>query len=654
MKLSIFSIVSLLVVSSFCFAQEEYTSTQIKKYKQGIFEVITTKLEDKTEYIDEFPHDLIPFHIRNDKYYSVGTAFLVADKTFVSAAHVFGVGLKSLYSGNYALRDSNGKIFTIKKIEKFSDYRDFIQFTVKESTKDYYTFEFAEGSEAGDTVYAAGNALGEGVIFRKGTLTSYTYEPVDGKWKDIRFSAAASPGNSGGPLLNLNGQVVGIVTKKSNNENLNYAYPIDEFVKDTGEKAEFFTKQMGEFESSKRLMHGWEFETSLPKTMAKLREVSEKDFYQNAKDGRKKFVEKFENEIFPKHPNVAKYLKNQGSNSSLSIIDVNGNGEWLLYEGKNSQRIKISGKQSLWFAANDKFLGAYQFFLEKPENQTLKEFVSDPKGILDTFLVSVKWNRNIANTPVYIKSLGEPTETQRHTDVYGRKWQMAFWEDTYSDQGTMIYCLPVPRGVACDLVLESTAFTHLNKVAYKDNLHRIMLSYSADIEEWSEFLDLPKSMLPTFLRKAKVAIKDQRVTLNLGEFSGTFEDMQLTKDSSLYTSVKIEPDDITKLAITYFSLTPNVNEDSFYSVSKFYDLKEDASDSYSDFWKKFTTQTSPYDATVINEGESLTKRVNLNATGKADSAEDVGYLATCKLESKSGSEELVKSCDAFLNGLKDF
>ena len=62
--------------------KEELLSSQIKTLKKGIFEVVTLKLEDNTIYKDEFPKDLIPFHIRKDKQHSVGTAFLIDDYSF--------------------------------------------------------------------------------------------------------------------------------------------------------------------------------------------------------------------------------------------------------------------------------------------------------------------------------------------------------------------------------------------------------------------------------------------------------------------------------------------------------------------------------------------------------------------------------------------
>src|SRR5690606_41865411 len=63
-----------------------------------------------------------------------------------------------------------------------------------------------------------------------GLYTSDTPEQQDGRWKWMRFSAAASPGNSGGPLVNQDGKVIGVVMAKSPNENLNYALPIGELM----------------------------------------------------------------------------------------------------------------------------------------------------------------------------------------------------------------------------------------------------------------------------------------------------------------------------------------------------------------------------------------------------------------------------------------
>lgn len=647
----------VILFSSVAFSQEEYSSKQIKKYKNGIFEVITLKLEDNTVYKEEFPHKLVPFQVRNDKYYSVGTAFLLKDKTFVSAAHVFNIGQRSLLSENFALRDNKGNLFTITNVEKYSNYRDLIQFTVKESTSSYHKFEIAKAYEEGDIIYAAGNAHGEGVIFRKGTLTSFTYEPIDGKWKDIRFSAAASPGNSGGPLLNINGEVVGIVTRKSSNENLNYAFPIDKFLAFSTEKAEFFESQLGEFESSKSLTYEWNFSASLPKGIMELRKEAEKSLYDRFNTGRDEFVAKYKNDIFPDHPQISKYLKNQSNNDMFAIIDKNGNDEWLLYRPEDKRKIKISNNQSMFFTQSKKMLGSYQFFLEKPESENLAAFINNKKHVLDTFLTSMQWNRQIANTEVFITSYGEPFYEENYEDVYGRPWQMAMWQDTYADRGIILYCLPVPRGVICDFMETSISWLEVQKTGYKTNLHRMMLSYTAKLSEWSSFLELPQSLIPSVFRDAKVAFTDGKVEFKVGEFSGAMQDMKLTEESNLYVAIEIDPIKVNELVVHYFNLMPNLNEDGKFSVSKLYDLGEDASDGYNDFWSKFTQNQSPYNFEVLNEGKVISKKVNLGVKkenynhNKNKAIDGVGYLAVCTLQSELDIEELEKTCEAFINGL---
>ena len=648
------SVVLVLSLNTTLFANEEFTSSQIKTYKKGIFEVVTLKLKDNVVYKDEFPEHLLPFHIRKDKYISVGTAFLIDDNTFVSAAHVFSIGVHSLRADNMAVRDTKGNIFNIKRVEKYSNYRDLIQFTVDGDTSAYHKFTFAEDYEEGDVVYAAGNALGQGVIFRKGSLTSFTYETVDGQWKDIRYSAAASPGNSGGPLLNLQGEVIGIVTKKSNNENLNYALPIKEFQRFPSDKAEFFTKSMGEVESNQRLLFDWKFSTELPKTIAELRAESEQSFYNRFTLGRNEFVEKFEKELFPNHPNVIKYLKEQDNSYTFGVIEINGNGEWLLFSPDEEREIKITENQYLYYSSNDKMLGKFQFLLEKPENGSLADFLADRKGVLDTFLTSMKWNRKINNTEVYIESYGDPVYEETHTDKYGRTWLSTIWHDQYADRGIFTYCLPLPDGIACDLLESSIAAIKLHQSEYVNNLHRIMISYSAKLKGWKEFMELPGHLLPEHLKDSNFSSEYDEFNFKAGEFAGELSNLKLTEDSTLFVVNEIDPDDINKLIVASVTFKPNTFEDGMFYVAKLYDLGDQASEGSKDFWNKFSNSQPPYNNELIDEGKVKGRYINLDGVNAAFSGADkagVGYLAGCQVQSEVEVAELNESCDSFLKGI---
>jgi serine protease DegQ len=69
----------------------------------------------------------------------------------------------------------------------------------------------------GDEVYVVGNPFGLYSSMSAGVISGFnrTFRPPDSEETIqglIQFDAAANPGNSGGPLLNRSGHVIGIVT----------------------------------------------------------------------------------------------------------------------------------------------------------------------------------------------------------------------------------------------------------------------------------------------------------------------------------------------------------------------------------------------------------------------------------------------------------
>ena len=95
----------------------------------------------------------------------------------------------------------------------------------------------------GDNVFAVGNPLGELEYTMTGGMVSAldrdisTYDSATGSYTTInmfQIDAAVNSGNSGGPVYNSKGQVIGIVTAKYSNtgvEGLGFAVPINDAVK---------------------------------------------------------------------------------------------------------------------------------------------------------------------------------------------------------------------------------------------------------------------------------------------------------------------------------------------------------------------------------------------------------------------------------------
>ena len=61
-----------------------------------------------------------------------------------------------------------------------------------------------------------------------GIVSSVRDDPFSGGYKVIETDVASNPGNSGGPLINAKGQVIGIIASKlSRSQGLNFAIPIN-------------------------------------------------------------------------------------------------------------------------------------------------------------------------------------------------------------------------------------------------------------------------------------------------------------------------------------------------------------------------------------------------------------------------------------------
>ena len=94
------------------------------------------------------------------------------------------------------------------------------------------------GMKVGDEAYAIGHPLGLADSMSSGVISALNRSIPAGKGVVLKglmqFDAAVNPGNSGGPLLNRNGQVVGIVTALANPSEqgffvgIGFAVPIQE------------------------------------------------------------------------------------------------------------------------------------------------------------------------------------------------------------------------------------------------------------------------------------------------------------------------------------------------------------------------------------------------------------------------------------------
>ena len=168
-----------------------------------------------------------------------GTGFIVSqDGTIITNAHVV-----SDEEADYTVFTNDGEKYSAEVLARDS-FRDLAVIKIKlEGVKTFSTVELgnSDNLQIGQTVVAIGNALGEfrntvsvGVISGLGRQVTASGGGMVETLEDvIQTDAAINSGNSGGPLLNLNGEVIGInFAMAQGAENIGFAIPVNKAKKD--------------------------------------------------------------------------------------------------------------------------------------------------------------------------------------------------------------------------------------------------------------------------------------------------------------------------------------------------------------------------------------------------------------------------------------
>ena len=205
----------------------------LARVRAACFEVVTEKpAKDSLTYETPLNRDLEDYSVRTDKYYPRGTAFAISPTEAVTAAHVFDLMPASLVYRTLFIRDRSrggvaAQVWEVENIVALGEHRDYVVFTVKGKRFDTWLI-VDTGFVLNSTIFTAGDAYGEGIVIRDGTLLDETPEEEEGAWTYLKSSAAVNPGNSGGPLLTPNGDAIGIVL--SHRADICYSLPMREIV----------------------------------------------------------------------------------------------------------------------------------------------------------------------------------------------------------------------------------------------------------------------------------------------------------------------------------------------------------------------------------------------------------------------------------------
>lgn len=612
----VFIIQTLMILNS-CQQKEEgffLKKSVIKKIYPAIVEVVIPKNEDKDiVYQRPLPFDQLDYKQRNDKFYAIGTAFFIGPKRLISAAHVIPTDNYSTYK-EYKIRTSTGEVYEIDKIYRYSTYRDLIEFELKDYPKEIQPLKIQPKVEIGDMVYAVGNAGGEGISTRGGQVSTFTPEPVAGQWDYIRFSSPASPGNSGGPLVNYKGEVVGIIVMKNNSENLNFALPVTEIEKVSLKEANFLSRKLRVQDGMQVLTKDWKFATPLPSDLQGLRQkaIPHKDeFYATLIAD---FKEQFYPLLFPHNPRFRDSLLYQSLFSRMSRLDKDqALLEWTL----NPIPLKkiVVSKENILYHAKGEIFENLILFLSGPK-ETPQDLLQQPRTLLNRALKASGANRYMAGQRIPIEDHGSPNHTFQWKDRLGRVWYTSQWEVLYSDSLISTHCSPTPEGVYCllDHTSSEQKFNgHMHFV--KENILEINLSYRGNLEQWKNFLAKEnRNIIPEVLQGVELTQKKSLILLSFpkGPKLRLNQDESSSEHFRLTTLVSYDPSAPLQSDLQGIEVLFNKNSPEGFTLYQSYEAAEMAPDDVIERWNNIKAKEGLFNQEVHLDGDQNVIFLQLN------------------------------------------
>jgi serine protease Do len=617
-----------------------------QQIRAATFEVVQLKPpEGDVTYERPLPMELMPYQQRTDLYRSVGTAFAVGPNRYVTAGHVIALGVGSQF-GPPALRDGTGKVYPIDQVLEYSDHEDFAVLSLREPPKQVLYLKAGPKPELNDAVFAVGNALGEGVEIRDGVYTSDSPEEQDGKWNWLRFTAAASPGNSGGPLVDRHGQLVGVVLRKSPSENLNYALSIAQVLgakEGEGRVSSRTTIRLPIMDTAETLQLDEHF--ALPRGLP--------DFYKTwmnivetaTRRGSARLLAHNAAHVFPHGAGSERLLHDiQRSPFPQRVHEVQ-NGNWVI-NGAKPQSVQLEHNGFVEFTGD-------MIRMHAPDDVDLGALYGDSKLEMDLILKAYTLRRAIGTDSVRVTSLGKAKTDSAYTDAYGRVWQIRAWAIPYEDSMLTVIDLPTPEGFAGAFFRVPTGFWNLAMQQQQLLLDYVFLTMEGSLTRWQSYL-AQKGAHPKIFDSLELEIDgDRRVRFRSRRFELEVTPPLLKIGSSSVVRLNFafyHDRDAVVWDVAGLYAAEGPNSKNWILVLRRTAPPADLPDGFQSDWHKLTAREFPYNATISNEnGETL---ISTTASAAAVDGAKVLYGLRVVAEGAQAQEPMKSKLDMLQHSFK--
>ncbi|MEO8998069.1 MAG: trypsin-like peptidase domain-containing protein [Rhodanobacter sp.] len=636
---SAFCRLALLALIGLCGATAHAASLDpaaLPKIQAATFEVVAAKpVNDPLSYEKPLPLELLPYQERNDKYHSIGTAFAIDNNRYVTAGHVLLAGVGSLW-GPLSLRDADGHVYAIDKIEKFSLRKDFVVFSLTGKPANAAAFDVNAKPALNQVVYAVGNALGTGVVIRDGLYTSDTPEQQDGSWKWMRFSAAASPGNSGGPLLDKDGKLIGVVLMKSANENLNYALPISEVQNAPNDLAvidERVPYELDIFDTT--LNNAFKQQFALPLNLADFSAMYRKLEATYVDQQIKALLAKDPDKLFPRGSGSERFLHATALSLRPSLIVRDSNGEWMP-SVKAGPRTTLPKNGYL----DSGFVGhSVLFHLRKPDEVSAAQLYSDPNRLMDQLLKLGFMARQVGAEKIKITSLGRPVLDSTHVDAWQRVWQVREWAVPHVNGMVVTFSLPVPDGYVTMMQVAPAGRDYMNLADMKVLTDFVNVDYGGTLAQWKDYLQ-NKALLPALFKDIRIDFDyDHRFSYASKRLHLDFtpELQKITPTSKLALGfIPIADHEKFVMSVVDVRVGEDANNKNWINIQRHRAPSADLDDDYKSDWHKIAQHQHPYDGVARNDNDIMQITSVTTTSGTAD--QSILYTAFYAIEGSHPQE----------------